>query len=84
MPAIVIPNIWKGIFKPAKPYGERKPLTNIIKHPKNAPSKTPKINPTVNVKKDVNSTFGGLGVNCIARHKAVKMPNKANFRVLNK
>jgi len=78
-----MPNIWKGIIKPAKPYGERKPLTNIIVQPKNPPYKTPKITPMVNVKKDVNSTFGGLGVNCIARHEATKTPNKANFRVLD-
>ena len=60
-PAIIMPAIWKGMFKPPNPYGETNPLTSITKLPKNAPITSPSANPTTNEKKDVNSTFGGLG-----------------------
>jgi hypothetical protein len=65
------------MFKPAKPHGERKPLTNIMKPPNKTPINEPKTAPTTNVKREVNSTFGGLGVNCSARHRAVKTLIKA-------
>lgn len=35
------------------------------------------------VKNDVNSTLGGLGDNCKARHKAAKTLNREIFRVFD-
>jgi hypothetical protein len=35
----------------------------------------------MNVKNDVNSTLGGLGDNCNARHKAANTLSKDNLRV---
>jgi hypothetical protein len=60
------------MFKPAKPHAEKKPLTNIMKPPKKPPRNEPNTKPTVKVKREVNSTFGGLGDNCTAKHKAPK------------
>jgi len=37
----------------------------------------------MNVKNDVNSTFGGLGDNCKARHKAARTLNREIFRVFD-
>jgi hypothetical protein len=65
------------MFKPAKPHGERKPLTSIMKPPNKTPINEPKTAPTTNVKREVNSTFGGLGANCSARPRAVKTLIKA-------
>jgi hypothetical protein len=48
-----------------------------MKQPNETPINEPKTAPTVNVRMDVNSTFGGLGANCRARHKAVKTLIKA-------
>jgi hypothetical protein len=37
--------------------------------------------PIINVKRDVNSTFGGLGDNCRAKQMAVKTLKRAIFEV---
>jgi hypothetical protein len=50
-----------------------------MKHPNKTPMKGPKTTPTTNVKRDVNSTFGGLGASCMAKHRAVRTLNKAIF-----
>jgi len=60
------------MFKPANPHGERNPFTNIMKQPNKIPNKGLKRKPAENVKSEVNSTFGGLGDNWIAKHKATK------------
>ncbi|MGF3536112.1 MAG: hypothetical protein ACQXXE_04545 [Candidatus Bathyarchaeia archaeon] len=51
------------MFKPANPHGEKNPLTNITKPPKNTPTNEPNKKPTTNEKREVNSTLGGLGAN---------------------
>jgi hypothetical protein len=51
------------MFKPAKPQGEKKPLTNIMKLPNMVPIDEPNRKPIIKVKREVNSTFGGLGAN---------------------
>jgi hypothetical protein len=56
-----MPIIWKGMLIPPNPQGEKKPLTNITQLPSKIPMTEPKAKPKTNVRKDVNSTFGGLG-----------------------
>ena len=80
-PAIIMPTIWKGMFKPPNPHGDKNPLMSITKLPKKAPTMAPSIKPTKKEKKEVNSTFGGLGVIWRAKHKAVRIMRKASFRV---
>jgi hypothetical protein len=58
---MLIPNIWKGMFKLARPQGERKPLTNITKKPSDAPIMLPNTTPVVKVMREVNSRPSGLG-----------------------
>lgn len=72
IPTITIPTIWNGNNNPENPHGERKPFISITKAPSVAPNITPKTPPTKKTIRDVNSTFGGRGVNCIDMHIAVK------------
>jgi hypothetical protein len=80
-PAIIMPATWKGMFKPPNPQGDKNPLMSITKLPKNAPTIAPSVRPMTKVKKEVNSTFGGLGIIWRARHKAARIMRKASFRV---
>jgi hypothetical protein len=68
------------MFRPANPHGEKNALTNITKLPNKLPIRESNIKPRMNVKSEVNSTLGGLGDNCIAKHNAVKMPINAIVR----
>jgi hypothetical protein len=61
-PAITIPAIWKGMLIPPNPYEDKNPLASITKLPKHAPHRAPNVKPITKQKKEVNSTFGGLGV----------------------
>jgi len=65
-------------MNPAKPQGDKNPLTNITKPPKNPPIRLPYRMPTRKVNKDVNSTLGGRGVSWIPNDTAVNTLSKAS------
>jgi len=58
-------------------------LMSITEPPKNAPITAPSIKPTIKEQKEVNSTFGGLGVIWRAKHNAIRIVRRASFRVFN-
>ncbi|MGQ9461320.1 MAG: hypothetical protein ACUVRA_08865 [Candidatus Bathyarchaeaceae archaeon] len=81
IPTIIIPITWKGNINPANPQGEKKALINITKLPNVTPKEIPKMAPTRKTTKEVNSTFGGRGVNWIPMHKAARVESSTSWRV---
>jgi len=54
---------------------------NITKIPSATPKEAPKIVPTRKTTKEVNSTFGGRGVNWIPMHRAARVVSSTSRRV---
>jgi hypothetical protein len=79
--AIIMPAIWKGMFKPPNPHGDKNPLMSIAMLPRSAPTNAPSVRPITKEKKEVNSTFGGLGMTWMAEHNDVRTIRKVSLRM---
>jgi hypothetical protein len=54
---------------------------NITRQPTSEPTTPPANHPITKVRKEVNSTFGGLGVSCIPIHRGTIIDRKEIFLV---